>query len=131
MAKEGSSIVSAIEKQKAEIEEQKKRLKELEQQMIETLVQEAREGIDEWIAASKKFQEFVAQFEQKAKQFLAEMTENKTPKRELREQFETEFGKAKQMNADITVTLKSSSETGIFSVRESWSRSDEVEGALV
>jgi dsDNA-specific endonuclease/ATPase MutS2 len=131
MAEEEVSIVSSIEKQKAEIEEQKKRLKELEQQMIQTLLQEAREGVDQWIAASKNFQEFTAQFEQRAKQFLAEMAENKTQKRELREQFETEFDRAKQMNADIAVTLKTSSETGLFGIRESWSRSDEVDGALV
>jgi anti-sigma-K factor RskA len=117
-------------KEESEIGEQKKRLKELEQQMIETLVQEARVSIDQWITASKKFQGFVTQFEQRVKQFLAELAED-TPKRELREQFETEFDRPKQMNADLAVTLKSSSETGIFGVREPWSRSDEVDGALL
>jgi translation elongation factor EF-Tu-like GTPase len=131
MANEKMEVESAIEKQKAEIVEQKKRLEELEQQMIKTLVQEAGEGVEQWVAASKKFQEFATQFEQKAKQVLAEMAENKTPKRELREQFETEFDRAKQMNADLTVTLKISSETGIFGIKEPWSRSDEVDGTLV
>jgi hypothetical protein len=129
--REGSSIESIIEKQKAEIEEQKRKLEKLEQQMIEALVQEAREGVDVWIAASKKFQEFVAQFEEKTKQIMAEITGNKKPKHELRGQFETEFEKAKAMNEGVTATLKTSSEAGIFGSKKAWARSDEIDGALL